>query len=52
MEEAYQMNFTKTVESYESLNQGKNQSSFCFSLRSRENEGKISGGKSDNAENK
>ena len=30
MEEAYQMKFTKTVESYESLNQGKKLDQFLF----------------------
>ena len=30
MEEAYQMKFTKTVESYESLNQGKKLEQFLF----------------------
>ena len=30
MKEAYQMNFTKTVESFESLNQGKKSEQFLF----------------------
>ena len=45
MEEAYQMNFTKTVESYESLNQGKKSEQFLFFFKKSGERGKNQWGK-------
>ena len=46
MEEAYQMNFTKTVESYESLNQGrKTRAVFVFPYEVRRTRKKSMGEK-------
>ena len=44
MEEAYQMKFTKTVESYESLNQGKKLEQFLFFFKKSGERGKKSMG--------
>ena len=45
MEEAYQMNFTKTVESYESLNQGKKSEQFLFFFKKSGEQGNNQWGK-------
>ena len=45
MEEAYQMNFIKTVESYESLNQGKKSEQFLFFFKKSGERGKNQWGK-------
>ena len=42
MEEAYQMKFTKTVESYESINQGKKSEQFLFFFKKSGERGKRS----------
>ena len=45
MEEAYQMKFTKTVESYESLNQRKKSEQFLFFFKKSGERGKNQWGK-------